>query len=129
MQNDPLYVESEDRDLKVEEQLTKQLAATKNVGGEPYTSREVGTEYFSKQHRLKVEAPAHQEMSHSVGVQSQKASGSLHERNMQNNNKMGGAHDLIRKPIRSENCSSDQHQRCGETPLRVGKKSDEPHQW
>ncbi len=85
-------------------------------------------------------------MSHSVGVQSQKASGSPHDRreqNMQNNNKMGGAHDLIRKPIRSENCSSDQHQRrgepplradprppdqCQQLPLRAGQQSDEPHQ-
>ena len=72
-QNDPLYVESEELDFKVEEQLTKQFAATKNVDGEPFTSREVGTEYFSKQHRLKVESPAHQKTSHTVGVQSQKA--------------------------------------------------------
>ena len=84
-------------------------------------------------------------MSHTVGVQSQKASGSLHdhEQNMQNNNKMGGAHDQIRKPIRSENCSSDQHQRRGEPPLRAdprppyqrqqlplraGQQSDHQHQ-
>ena len=95
MQTDPLYVESEDLDLKVEEQLTKQFAASKNVGVEPF-AREVGTEYFSKQHRLKVEAPLRQEMSQDVesssqlknsrgqdttpvGVQSQETSGSLHD--------------------------------------------------
>ncbi len=49
-----------------------------------------------------------------VSLQSQKASGSLRncEQNIQNNNKMGG--DLPRRPIRGEDCSSDQRQHHGD---------------
>ena len=94
MQNAPL---SEELDLTVKEQLTKQFAATTNVDGEPFASREVDIENFSKRHGLNIDAPLRQEMSQDlesssqlknsreqdttpVGVQSQKASGSLRDR-------------------------------------------------